>query len=343
MRKQKIIKQKIKVLRKLLNKSRDTLSSNEINEIRHNLYKKETIYDFLTNKDKLKSNEQRVLNRIDSYLNELYDDLLKKSKYKQNYLYGLEQLLNDDVYYKPIEVKNCFKGNYVKCESNGDKDRSSSITLYFLKVEPFLYDLIDFYKTISEWKIQLSMQVNFIADNYDDKGLILHTKSDNVEIMRGIDTKTIVTKLYDTLKQRYQEGLEMKMDASNYIFDRVVLLEYHFHKVSLKRVSSYTPSPKWLINKKSTLDPHNKEDNWCFLFAIVLALNYQSISNNPQRVNNLMPFIPNYNWDNIEFPLGFKEYTIFERDNCDIALNILYVPHKTQEIRPAYISKHNKT
>ena len=77
MRKQKIIKQKIKVLRKLLNKSRDTLSSNEINEIRHNLYKKETIYDFLTNKDKLKSNEQRVLNRIDSYLNELYDDLSK--------------------------------------------------------------------------------------------------------------------------------------------------------------------------------------------------------------------------------------------------------------------------
>ena len=56
-----------------------------------------------------------------------------------------------------------------------------------------------------------------------------------------------------------------------------------------------------------------------------------------------MRFIPNYNWDNIEFPAGHKEYTIFERDNCDIALNILYVPHKTQEIRPAYISKHKKT
>ena len=252
-------------------------------------------------------------------------------------------MFKDDVYYKPIEVKSSFKGNYVKYESNGDKDRSLSIIFYFSKVELFLYDLIDFYKTIGEWKIQLSMHVNFITDNNDDKGLILHTKSDNVEIMWGIDTKTIVTKLFDTLKQRYQEGLETKMDASNYIFDRVVLREYHFHKVSLKRGSSYIPSPKWLINKKSTLDPHNKEDNWCFLFAIVLALNYQSISNNPQRVNNLMPFIPNYNWDNIEFPAGFKEYTIFERDNCDIALNILYVPHKTQEIRPAYISKHNKT
>ena len=46
MRKQNMIKQKIKVLRKLLNKNRDTLSSNEIKEIRQNLYKKETIYDF---------------------------------------------------------------------------------------------------------------------------------------------------------------------------------------------------------------------------------------------------------------------------------------------------------
>ena len=73
----------------------------------------------------------------------------------------------------------------------------------------------------------------------------------------------------------------------------------------------------------------------------MLALNYQIVSNNPQRMNNLMRFIPNYNWDNIEFPAGHKEYTIFERDNCDIALNILHVPHKTEEIRPAYISKHN--
>ena len=86
MLKQNMIKQKIKVLKKLLNKTRDTLFSNEIKEIRQNLYKKETIYNFLTNRDKLKSKEERVLNRIDSYFNKLHDDLLKKSKYKQNYL-----------------------------------------------------------------------------------------------------------------------------------------------------------------------------------------------------------------------------------------------------------------
>ena len=86
MLKQNMIKQKIKVLRKLLNKTRDTLFSNEIKEIRQNLYQKETIYNLLTNRDKLKSKEERVLNRIDSYFDKLHDDLLKKSKYKQNYL-----------------------------------------------------------------------------------------------------------------------------------------------------------------------------------------------------------------------------------------------------------------
>ena len=149
-----MIKQKIKLLRKLLNKTRDTLSSNEIKEIRQNLYKKETIYNFLTNKDKLKSKEERVLSRIDSYFDKLHDDLLKKSKYKQNYLYGLEQLVNDDVYYKPIEVESSFKGKYVRYKNNGDKDRSLTITFYLWKVEPFLYDLINFHQTIGEWKKQ---------------------------------------------------------------------------------------------------------------------------------------------------------------------------------------------
>ena len=47
-------------------------------------------------------------------------------------------------------------------------------------------------------------------------------------------------------------------------------------------------------------------------------LNYQSISNNPQRVNNLMTLIPNYNWDDIEFPAGHKDYSAFEKNNPNI-------------------------
>ena len=51
----------------------------------------------------------------------------------------------------------------------------------------------------------------------------------------------------------------------------------------------------------------------------------------------------NYNWNDLEFPAGHKDYFAFEKNNHKIALNILYVPYKTKEIVPSYMSKHNKT
>ena len=73
------------------------------------------------------------------------------------------------------------------------------------------------------------------------------------------------------------------------------------------------------------------------------ALNHGNIDNNPQRIVNLTPFIANYNWDDIKFPAGHKDYSAFEKNNSDIALNILFIPNNTKEIRQAYVSKHNKT
>ena len=71
-------KQKIQAIKEIFKNIRDTLSRNETNKLRTNIYKKQTIFDFLTNKDKLKSNEQKFLDNIIDYFNKLYDDLLKK-------------------------------------------------------------------------------------------------------------------------------------------------------------------------------------------------------------------------------------------------------------------------
>ena len=48
---------KIQTIKHLFNNIRDTLSRREINEIRTKIYKKEAIYDFLSQKDKLASKE----------------------------------------------------------------------------------------------------------------------------------------------------------------------------------------------------------------------------------------------------------------------------------------------
>ena len=54
------------------------------------------------------------------------------------------------------------------------------------------------------------------------------------------------------------------MKVSGFIFDTVDLLYYHLQKTSLSRKGgSYIDSPKWLINKKATINPKNNDDN-CF-------------------------------------------------------------------------------
>ena len=77
----------------------------------------------------------------------------------------------------------------------------------------------------------------------------MHTKSDNVEIMNSTATSDAIHELIDSFIKRYPEGLETKMKGSSYIFERIDLLEYHLHKISLNRGSSYIESPEWLHNK----------------------------------------------------------------------------------------------
>ena len=55
----------------------------------------------------------------------------------------------------------------------------------------------------------------------------------------------------------------------------------------------------------------------------------------------LKEFINNYNWKDIEYPSHSKDRRKSECNNNTIALNILYVPHNTEQIKQAYISKHN--
>ena len=83
-------------------------------------------------------------------------------------------------------------------------------------------------------------------------------------------------------------------------------MTYHIHKTDLNRAKSYIKSPEWILNKRATKNPKNK-DNKCFQYSIAAALNHQKIGNNPERISNIQPFIDNYNWKGIDFPAGLKD------------------------------------
>ena len=109
--------------------------------------------------------------------------------------------------------------------------------------------------------------------------------------MMGSETGEIIDELFKSLLQNYQKDLEESMRGNNFVFDSVDLLYYHLQKTSLKKKngSSYIDSPEWLKNKKATINPKNNEDN-CFQYVLTVALNYQNIKKNPQRISNSKPF-----------------------------------------------------
>ena len=117
---------------------------------------------------------------------------------------------------------------------------------------------------------------------------------------------------------------------------------YDFNETSIYRGGSYIDSPKWLKDKKSTINPKNN-DHKCFQYALTLALNLNNIDNHLERISKIRPFIYQYNWKDIDFPAMSKDWKKFELNNNEIVLNILYVPHNTKEINIAYKSKHNLT
>ena len=207
-------------------------------------------------------------------------------------------------------------------------------------IKPYLKELINDHKKKGEWKIQLTTQINFISLRPgSDKTRVMHTKSVNEEFMNGSDTDEIIKELFKSLFQRYQENLQGKMKGSDFAFDGVNYLYYNFNKISISRDGSYIDSPKWLKDKKSTVNQKNN-DNKCFQYAVTLALNIDQVNDHPERISKIKPFIEKYNWKDIDFLSTSKDWKKFELNN-EVALTILYVPHGTKKMEIAYRSKHN--
>ena len=216
--------------KKLFDKLRSNFSWEEIKKYREKFYKNKEVYNHLKEKDSLTKKEKKILKNIVKYFKKLKEDLSKIKTYQHNIINDIEYLFNEitkEDYYKPIEIKSTFNGNYIEYESRGNNDDNLSLKEYLNTVRPYLRDMIDNHKVHSEWKIQLVMRIIFVSSLDNNETHIMHTKNNTIEIMNGIETNDVINELFNSFLRRYQEGLETKMKGSGYIFHRVELLEYH--------------------------------------------------------------------------------------------------------------------
>ena len=137
-----------------------------------------------------------------------------------------------------------------------------SIKEYLNIIRQYSRHILNDHKNQGELKISLTVIINFISSKDSDEICTIHAKSNNMEFMMGNGTDEIIKELFESLLQKYQEGLEGKKRGSEFLFDSVDLLHYNLHKISLNRGGSYIDSPKWLKIKKKTVNPENNDDKW---------------------------------------------------------------------------------
>ena len=137
--------------------------------------------------------------------------------------------------------------------------------------------------------MQLSAEINFISlKPGSDETCIMCTRSDNEEFMSGDDTNEIIKLLLESFLLKFEENLQNTMRGSEFEFGEINFFYYSFNKTSIYRGGSCIDSPKWLKDKKSTINPKNNDDK-CFQYAVTLALNLDNIDNHPERISKIKP------------------------------------------------------
>ena len=170
--------------------------------------------------EKKKNLSDKEKEKIYDHLVELVNTLNKKEEYKYHDrddldYYGIRDIENlfdndnDNDYYKPILVESSFKNNYKYYESRGDKDKKLSVKQYLYKIMPYLSDLINDHKTIrnesKEWKIEITMHVNFISSKDTGETRTIFVWSDSKEIRLGNEADDNIKELLNSFLSNYQK------------------------------------------------------------------------------------------------------------------------------------------
>ena len=88
----------------------------------------------------------------------------------------------------------------IKYKSNSDRNKTLSVEEYIKKIRPYLKDINNLKKS-DTWKIQLKIANNFNSAINNDEERVMHSKSDNIEIMINDEADEVTKENFDSLKK----------------------------------------------------------------------------------------------------------------------------------------------
>ena len=87
----------------------------------------------------------------------------------------------EENYYKPVRVNNFWNNNYIKYESNGDKNNNLSLDEYLNKIKSYLKDIIIDLQSFDTWKIQVKIEIDFISSKDNEEKCEMYSDSNNIK------------------------------------------------------------------------------------------------------------------------------------------------------------------
>ena len=286
-------------------------------------------------------NAREAVADFKDYIKNLNKDYLTPSRLKK-----LSQQLEKKVkkvveeeerLFTPIKEKSAFNNFTVQYVINGSPNYDT--TTFLKAAKPFIINIM-----VSNRNIKARLYLNCVMKRTDSDGFTVIRKFAFHSIGQKIITEsTDPHEIYKEMMDEIEEEVQKVEHAagSGWVFVEVENLTLHTDIWDPIKASSYIDLPKELKNKNAIINMKNEDNNKCFLWCVLRALNPKD--KNAERIDkDLKSKEHTLNMEGIAYPVDFQGVKRFEKQNLDISISILGYS-KDERIYPLRISKYTKS
>ena len=236
--------------------------------------------------------------------------------------------------FTPVKEKSAFKGytsQYV-IKGNPNYDTTTFLTI----AKPFIINIMDKNRNI---KAKLYLNCTMKRTDPDlgtvTKKFAFHSVGQKI-ITESTDPHEIYKEMFNEIEEEVQKVEHA--EGSGWVFVKVENLTLHTDIWDPIKASSYIDLPKELKNKNAIINMKNEDNNKCFLWCVLRALNPKN--KNAERIDKDLKSKENtLNMEGIAYPVDLKDIKRFEKQNPNISISVLGYS-KDERIYPLRISKY---
>ena len=273
------------------------------------------------------------------YIKNLNKDYLTPSRLKK-LSKQLEKKINkaeeeEKELFTPIKEKSALKNYAVQYVIKGEPLYGPTEFLQIAK--PYVINIM-----ASNRNIKTKLYLNCLMSRSDPLGTIVkkfafHSIGYKI-ITEATDPHEIYNEMVDEIEEEIQKVEQA--EGSGWVFLEVENLTLHTDIWDPIKGSSYIDLPKELKNKNAIINMKNEDNDKCFLWCVLRALNPKD--KNAERIDKDLKSKENtLNMEGIDYPVNLKDIKRFEKQNLDISISVLGYS-KDERIYPLRISEFTK-